>query len=318
MTDHAGSTYTVLQNVPVMVSPHYRLPKKIAIASELKPVPDDISQLVAYPFSVERQVIAEVEVSRKKTLEEEEALKVKKSQYEEELTNKRKVAARKIAPGFLDTDTRILKPEQRYIQMPESTEEMSTTVQESPRQSISESANSFDYLKFEQGLAPADPWDTPENDFVALKSVLSSPSKANYNSNSNSHRTFMARACPPYPPRPYVKNEGAYWNVQNGAGYPQPPPPPPSQGLSPKSVPAIPPKPFNNSPLPSSSSSPIISYSSPSLAPPPVPPLPTNTVYEHLIEELNNMGFTRIQAMAALEKNDYDLLKATNFLLDQA
>jgi hypothetical protein len=86
-------------------------------------------------------------------------------------------------------------------------------------------------------------------------------------------------------------------------------------------VPAIPPKPFNNSPLPSSSSSPIISYSSPPLAPPappPVPPLPTNTVYEHLIEELNNMGFTRIQAMAALEKNDYDLLKATNFLLDQA
>lgn len=30
------------------------------------------------------------------------------------------------------------------------------------------------------------------------------------------------------------------------------------------------------------------------------------------------MGFTRAQAIDALEKNDHDLVKATNFLLDQA
>lgn len=32
----------------------------------------------------------------------------------------------------------------------------------------------FDYLKFEQGLAPPDPWDTPENDMMALRSILGS------------------------------------------------------------------------------------------------------------------------------------------------
>ncbi len=41
---------------------------------------------------------------------------MKKKQYEEERLNKKKLAARKIAPGFLDTDTRILKPEQTYVQ----------------------------------------------------------------------------------------------------------------------------------------------------------------------------------------------------------
>jgi hypothetical protein len=35
--------------------------------------------------------------------------------YEDERINKQKLAARKIAPGFLDTDTRMLKPEQKYM-----------------------------------------------------------------------------------------------------------------------------------------------------------------------------------------------------------
>jgi hypothetical protein len=97
-------------------------------------------------------------------------------------------------------------------------------------------------------------------------------------------------------------------------------------------VPALPPKLFNSSPLPTSStSSPIIptpplpppsdyhkSLSSPKMPspPPPLPPQPSQI--EHLITELGNMGFTRAQAIDALEKNDNDLIKATNFLLDQA
>lgn len=68
----------------------------------------------AYPFAVEREVIAQVEAARKLDFETEEAFALKKKQYEEEKANKRKAAARKIAPGFLDTDTRILKPEQTY------------------------------------------------------------------------------------------------------------------------------------------------------------------------------------------------------------
>ncbi|KAI9267431.1 hypothetical protein BY458DRAFT_511760 [Sporodiniella umbellata] len=291
MSDHeTGSTYAALHNVPVMVSPHYRLPKKITVASELKPVPDSITQLVSYPFSIERQALLHAETSRKKSAEEEENLKAKMAQYEEEKIKQQKVAARKIAPGFLDTDTRILKPEQKHVSMPEAEE---GTVQPPALD------NRFDYLKFEQGLSPADPWDAPpENDFAALRSVLGSPGTNTINT---------THPYPVYPPRNFPKNEGAYWNFQNGATYPQ--------ALSPSLVPALPPKLFNT-PMPSSTkSSPIIPHTLNS--PPPIPPLP-NTAYEHLIEELNNMGFSRLQAIDALEKNDHDLIKATNFLLDQA
>lgn len=94
-------------------------------------------------------------------------------------------------------------------------------------------------------------------------------------------------------------------------------------------VPALPPKLFNNSPLPTSStSSPIIApptlpppseyHRNISATPPPLPPLPMTQPNENLITELSNMGFTRAQAADALQKNDQDLIKATNFLLDQA
>ncbi|GAA5800441.1 hypothetical protein HPULCUR_005871 [Helicostylum pulchrum] len=70
----------------------------------------------AYPFAVERDVIAQVEAARKQTFESEEAFQQLKNQYQQDRLNKQKAAARKIAPGFLDTDTRILKPEQTYAQ----------------------------------------------------------------------------------------------------------------------------------------------------------------------------------------------------------
>ncbi|GAN06909.1 hypothetical protein MAM1_0141d06399 [Mucor ambiguus] len=402
-----GSTYAVLQSVPVMVSPLYKLPKKILVASELKMVPDDVSKLPAYPFAVEREVIAQVESARKKAFEAEEAFKLQKQQYEQEKLNKQKVAARKIAPGFLDTDTRILQPQQTYvyehpaaaaaaaattvseeIQNGEDSYSDSTSPnmpqpalnghhqQQDPKTVVSTDSGPekhFDYLKFEQGLAPADPWDTPENDMVALRSILGSP-KSNYNQRRTStppsyppqqyqHSPSQQQQPLPQHPRPYQKNEGVYWNFQtnnssstslNGNGnYQQPQPQ--TQHVRQiqhhaNSVPALPPKLFNNSPLPTSStSSPIISpptlpppsdyhksisnnsmpTSTTTPPPPPLPPLPPSTQqqqqqqqpalpHEDLINELGNMGFTRAQAIDALEKNDHDLIKATNFLLDQA
>lgn len=373
-----GSTYAVLQSVPVMVSPHYRLPKKIMVASELQMVPDDISKLPAYPFAVEREVIAQVEAARKLGFETEEAFALKKKQYEEEKANKRKAAARKIAPGFLDTDTRILKPEQTYAlefptpaaaaeeSEPNSTHTSPQMLQPSVSTGINDSnkvlatgtspPDKFDYLKFEQGLAPADPWDTPENDMAALSAILGSPRMMPYtpvkrNSNPMPYPPQQQQQyhTPPQPQpqqqqRPYQKNEGVYWNFQqqssnnsnNNAMYPPPQQTTPRQMHA--SVPALPPKLFGNSPHPSSStSSPIISPPPPVLpppsdyhrasnsntpTPPPLPPLPNQqqspSPNEGLIAELGNMGFTRAQAIDALEKNDHDLIKATNFLLDQA
>lgn len=46
--------------------------------------------------------------------DEEELFNLKKRQYEEERAQQQKAAARKIAPGFLDTDTRILQPQPTF------------------------------------------------------------------------------------------------------------------------------------------------------------------------------------------------------------
>jgi len=51
---------------------------------------------------------------------------------------------------------------------------------------------------------------------------------------------------------------------------------------------------------------------------PPPPPVKEESVDEPNVQQLLGMGFTRDQAVQALEKNDYDLSKATNFLLDQS
>ncbi|KAI7904775.1 uncharacterized protein BX663DRAFT_503507 [Cokeromyces recurvatus] len=359
-----GSTYAVLQSIPVMVSPLYKLPKRILIASELQIVSDDIKKVSNYPFAIEREVIAQVEAARKKALESEEAFNLQKKQYEEEKMNKQKAAARKIAPGFLDTDTRILQPKQTYVHeypllnKSEDNSEDSDAV--SPNVNNNEAGKvvpmeighekHFDYLKFEQGLAPADPWDTPENDMVALRSLLGSPKSSSYSPTSTTSTP------PPYPYQPsypqlqhsksYQKNEGVYWNFQPNAtttttstststNYPLS-----QQHLQRQhminSVPALPPKLFNNTtnslmPTPSVSS-PIISTNhsihqtsatnnSTAVSPPPLPPLPLSQPAiprEDLITELCNMGFSRTQAIDALEKNNYDMMKATNFLLDQA
>ncbi|KAK9720392.1 hypothetical protein K7432_004190 [Basidiobolus ranarum] len=66
-------------------------------------------------------------------------------------------------------------------------------------------------------------------------------------------------------------------------------------------------------------------YLSEDNAPPPIPPLPTSFLHEDQAEddtdipqarELVNMGFSKEQAIRALKAHDYDLIKATNYLLD--
>ncbi|KAI8378107.1 hypothetical protein EDC96DRAFT_551111 [Choanephora cucurbitarum] len=289
-----------------MVSPLYILPKK-----------------PTYSFHFERDVLSQIEIARKRAHEAEEALEIKRKQYEEERINKQKLAARKIAPGFLDTDTRILQPQQTYVydqptthspdsedsrpivspKMPYPSLNGITSSPTPPHTHITSSASislptattndmkHFDYLKFEQGLAPADPWDTPENDMLALKSILGSP-KSNYvspKSHSNSPLPSSSTSSPiiSSPPAPHTLLPSEYHK--------------------------------SNTNIVSSSSS-----STSVLPPPPPPPLPPPPLsqptipHENLIAELGNMGFTRAQSIDALEKNDYDLMKATNFLLDQA
>ena len=129
--------------------------------------------------------------ARKQQQEEDERLQT-------EYVKRQKLAARKIAPGFLDTDTRILQPEPLYHREEEeeaggdgttvvttggegkANEEEKEEIPSAPQhqqqqhQQQQQIQQQFDYQKFEQGLAPPDPWDQPENDLVALRSILGS------------------------------------------------------------------------------------------------------------------------------------------------
>ncbi|KAI9275989.1 hypothetical protein BY458DRAFT_506716 [Sporodiniella umbellata] len=268
MTDQS-STYSMLEKVPLMISPQYKLPKKIVIDQELQPMPGDISQLIAYPFSIERKVLAQIEACRMRNKEEEETLKAKQLVYEQEKEDLKKAAAKKIAPGFLNTDIRILKADDIQTANPNI-------------MTHSRSQERFKRpLGSEQNSPIINPWNSPEADFNALRSILDTPT-------SRSTPTYtLLPTLVPYSPTVksrQIKSDG-HWKIRSNT----------APGSTP---PIIPPKPLD------------VSVSSTQTVPASPP--------KHLIEELNNMGFTRAQATEALEKNQHDLTKATNFLLDQA
>jgi hypothetical protein len=108
-----------------------------------------------------------------------------------------------------------------------------------------------------------------------------------------------------------------YWNFGQGNSYS------PQHKHSPV-VPALPPKVLSGGASSPRTTTPPIppvpsNYRSQIPTPPPLPPPPcSNNDLDPLISELGNMGFSRAQAIDALEKNDHDLIKATHFLLDQA
>ncbi|KAI9243446.1 hypothetical protein BDA99DRAFT_530459 [Phascolomyces articulosus] len=320
-----GSIYSILQDVPVMVSHHYRLPKQIFIDTELVPIPDSLDNLATYPFSVEREALAEMAATRKKQQEERERL-------QSEYVKRQKLAARKIAPGFLDTDTRILQPEPLYHREEEEgigetsgeggkggEEEQDEVPSAPPRQQQQQNQlqqQHLDYQKFEQGLAPPDPWDQPENDLVALRSILG-PADQGW---VNVRKPHQQQSRPPPPqqqqqpvppplqqPQHHTSHQQQQQQQQQQHTYPpvaRPPIP----------APALPPKPYGSSPSSAQTSPRAASVTPISDSPP--PPIPPHPHHDDLIKELVNMGFSKPQAAEALEKNDHDLTKATNFLLD--
>lgn len=275
-----------------------------------------------------------MEEAQKQQEQERERLSQLQQKYREERIKQQKLAARKIAPGFLDTETRILKPEPLH-QLGDESESMRRQQQ-------------VDYLRFEQALAPPDPWDQPENDMMALRSILGANNQpitttAQHTQQQHVPQVTSANDQQGYPPvmwtvAPDTTNNGQFQQQQQ-----QPAGPRPHHTSSPPIAPALPPKPFfdtstcssgHTSPqtvtsiLPNAttaiaSSSPSDTSNSPVIPPPlpppppPAPPAPaTHPAHDNLIQELVNMGFSRPQAADALEKNDHDLTKATNFLLD--
>ncbi|KAI9492664.1 hypothetical protein BDB00DRAFT_827587 [Zychaea mexicana] len=282
-----------------MVSHHYRLPKQIFIDTELSPLPESLDNLSTYPFNVEREALSEMAAARKQQQEERERL-------QSEYVKRQKLAARRIAPGFLDTDTRILQPEPLYHRDEEGEE---GELPSAPRH------QQLDYQKFEQGLAPPDPWDQPENDLVALRSILG-PADQGW-ANMKRQQQQQQHQHQPRPPQPQLlpqqpQPQSHPHPTQQQQQQQQQHTYPPTRPHVP--APALPPKPYASSPSSAQTSPRAASVTPVSDSPP--PPVPPHPQHDDLIEELVNMGFSKPQAADALEKNDHDLTKATNFLLD--
>ncbi|KAI8330338.1 hypothetical protein BC941DRAFT_183950 [Chlamydoabsidia padenii] len=406
MMGDQGSSYSVLQDIPVMVSPQYRLPKQIVIDHELLTIPEDALALAPYSFSVERQAISNVVGLREKQAMEQKILTERLETYKTEKLQQKRAAARKIAPGFLDTDTRILHPQpyqsnktlitdsgtdsdseksdNSRMMMPEEDRLSSThssphlqhqqqqqqqqqrlspyqrfrsssnppdfgspPVSHIPQEKRASAQSHFDYLKFEQGLAPPDPWDTPENDMVALRSILGSQeTKEHHPSPSMPANSSMPtnQYNSPYQQQQQQQHYHAINNNSNtiyppdgpwirpppSIHTPPPPPPPPplpsTSSSTPYFAPAIPPKLFKED----HPNEQTVNRNHPQ-SPPPLPPQPVSSVsspqqdqqqqQQHstndaLVQELANMGFSHAQATDALMKNENDLVRATHFLLD--
>ncbi|RUS23231.1 LOW QUALITY PROTEIN: hypothetical protein BC937DRAFT_90350 [Endogone sp. FLAS-F59071] len=141
MADHVSSIYSAIEDVPIIASPQYRVPKQVSLPYDFAIIPDDVSNIqsnpqlqdspwswpskidtaaifpspfklqLKYDFQTERYVLTEITQQRQRQADQAKILAEQQRSYEEAKRQKEKQKARKIAPGFLDTDRRILTPE---------------------------------------------------------------------------------------------------------------------------------------------------------------------------------------------------------------
>ncbi|KAL1925634.1 uncharacterized protein VTP21DRAFT_517 [Calcarisporiella thermophila] len=201
MTDQASSIYSSIDDVPLIVSPHHKLPQPINLPYDFAIIPEIISEYHQYDFKLENTVIEE---SQRRRLCAEEFAKTMEEQTrknEETRRQRERELTKRLAPGFdPDADEGILQPvkvlasrkgresegSQPFHQHVRSASADSTARAKESLQSgnskhfgttipQSKQSNLFSFLEFEQGLPPPDPWDTPEaivDDLTALKDVL--------------------------------------------------------------------------------------------------------------------------------------------------
>ncbi|KAI8578204.1 hypothetical protein K450DRAFT_248653 [Umbelopsis ramanniana AG] len=275
MTDHANNlhvrghendSYAAIQDIPIMVSPLYKMPKPVVLGNHLAIIPENVNNLLLYPFSLEPEVSKEVEQCRELEKKNIEKLEQKYQEYIHDRIQRQKVAARKIAPGFLDTDTKILTPKplnarangsvaEPAIEMPSPnslsrhnrsmSDEIPSARLVLPDQGVkpstsvssglgSKKPNNINYLEFEQGLAPLDPWDTPENDIDALQEIWDARSpvkqdnrRRTLNDMSGTNQMSYQQSANHGPMRSYQHQQQPQHSMplpHKQPSYPQPPP----------------------------------------------------------------------------------------------
>ncbi|KAF9384226.1 hypothetical protein CPB97_005855 [Podila verticillata] len=144
MANHHASTYHDVKNVPMIVSPLFKVPTPISPPYDMHPLPDDITQRRYHDFTLEHKIVM---AYQRMVAEESAAMEAKETAfmaYSEErqarLKQERISRARKIAPGFLDNeDRRILTPTLATAQV----------VSLRNVSSSNKTANQFDFSEFE-------------------------------------------------------------------------------------------------------------------------------------------------------------------------
>ncbi|KAG0347518.1 hypothetical protein BG004_007595 [Podila humilis] len=165
MANHHASTYHDVKNVPMIVSPLFKVPTPISPPYDMHPLPDDITQRRYHDFALEHKVVA---AYQRMVAEESAAIEAKENAYkvyseerQARLKKERISRARKIAPGFLDNeDRRILTPTLATAQVvhPQRNGASSSSSSSSNNNNnnnnnnnsiIIKTSNQFDYSEFE-------------------------------------------------------------------------------------------------------------------------------------------------------------------------
>ncbi|CAH1755956.1 14492_t:CDS:2 [Entrophospora sp. SA101] len=102
-----SSIYSSIEDVPLVLTPQFMSLKPIKLPADFNL---DIPQLGHYDFNLERSVISETERYREEIIKLAQIRSQKLQAFQEARLQKQKEEARKIAPGFLDTDRRMLTP----------------------------------------------------------------------------------------------------------------------------------------------------------------------------------------------------------------
>ncbi|CAG8482926.1 1546_t:CDS:2 [Ambispora gerdemannii] len=360
---NVSSIYAATQGVPLILAPQFSslkpisLPHDFDLSGDLPPMPQPCD------FELERSVINQLERERQAA-----ALKVairseKIRMLHEERIQKQKAEARKIAPGFLDTDRRILTPEPvansqhpRSDELPNhvverlklKTEEdklsatvtktinpwdLSNTIEDDKNETNTAAPFNVNNIEIRQShqqqeapqpllrqggypttSIPMNNYN-PQNTTTTNSSftittnndprTLSNPSSPNSSSQLYSPAQYLTT---PIQITPTTTNTGSFSrgrSASHSSAYTTTTIIPPSR--PPKELPR------------SRSTSPIItntnSNSNSSLANP-EKLFHENNENPEALKQLVNMGFSREQAIDALKKYDNDLVKATNYLLD--
>ncbi|KAF9905230.1 hypothetical protein BX616_001064 [Lobosporangium transversale] len=136
----------------MIASPLFKVPTAISPPYDMHPLPDDITQRRYHDFSLEHRIVEEYQriVAEEAAITEarEDAYKKYAEEREARLKQERISRARKIAPGFLDSeDRRILTP---TLATAQARDQQQQQKQHQANSSNGQSAkNHFDYSEFE-------------------------------------------------------------------------------------------------------------------------------------------------------------------------